>query len=522
MRPPTSAPAFGPRLAIGLLGVLLAAIMAGMNNRVPALLLTDLQGDLGVAGDNATWLNTAYAAGELAAMPFASWLAITFSMRRFHMAMLAVAMTLSALMPLVQDLPLLIALRALQGTCAGMLIPILMMAALAFLPPSVRLHGLALYALTATFSPNVAPWLAALCADRIADLRWTYWHAIPVGMAAMAMVAWGVPRTPMALARLAQGNWFGLALGVPGLALLVVGLDQGVRLDWFHSPLISASTLAGSALTALFLWSEWRHPTPFIRLQLLGRRNLGLGFSVFFLLLIASATAVALPLTALTQLQGFRFEQSAPIGLVVGLPQLALGSCTAMLLNHQRVDARLVFATGLLCVAAGCWQGSGITSEWMVLQFIRAEIFYALGLPLTIVPLLFLATSVLQAPEGPHVSGIINTLRAFGSVVGGAVIGQFLAERGRFHGEMLLDQASLSAWGLSTSDTGVGVLAQALSQQASVLAIADVYRVFGVMSLLLIPIVLRLHFVPAPAPAPGAARRLPTPPLPPQAQATSF
>lgn len=216
--------------------MLLAAILSGLNNRVPGLALADVQGALGFAQDDASWLNTAYAAGELAAMPFATWFAVTFSMRRFHLAMLAGALVLSAILPFVQSLSLLLALRALQGLLSGALIPMLMMSALRFLPPPIRLHGLALYAMTATFAPNVALWLAALCVDRLEDWRWVYWQAIPLGLVAMGLVAWGVPKMPPALSRLKQGNWLGMALGVPGLALVVAGLDQGVRLDWFHSP----------------------------------------------------------------------------------------------------------------------------------------------------------------------------------------------------------------------------------------------------------------------------------------------
>ncbi len=224
--PAAAAPPFGLRIGTGLLGVLVAAIVAGLSNRVPGLALADVQGALGLARDDASWLTTAYAAGELAAMPFATWFAITFSMRRFHLVMLATALVLAAAMPFVRDLHLLLALRALQGVAAGALIPVLMMAALLFLPPPIRLHGLALYALTATFSPNVAPWLAALCVDGLDDWRWVYWHVIPPGLLAMALVAWGIPASPAAPGRLRTADWPGLALGVPGLALLVVALDR--------------------------------------------------------------------------------------------------------------------------------------------------------------------------------------------------------------------------------------------------------------------------------------------------------
>lgn len=58
------------RSLIGLLGIFLAAMMAGINNRVGALALADVRGALGFGLDDASWLNTAYVAGELIAMPF--------------------------------------------------------------------------------------------------------------------------------------------------------------------------------------------------------------------------------------------------------------------------------------------------------------------------------------------------------------------------------------------------------------------------------------------------------------------
>ncbi len=352
--------------------------------------------------------------------------------------------------------------------------------------------------MTATFAPNVAVWLAALCVDRLEDWRWVYWQAIPLGLVAMGLVSWGVPNMPPALSRLKQGNWLGMALGVPGLGLVVTGLDQGVRLDWFHSPLIIAALGVGTVFTALFLASEWRHPAPFMRLQMLGRRNLGVGLSVFVCLLMTMATAVTLPANLLGRLQGFRMEQMAPIGLIVGLPQLVLGPAVALLLYRRWVDARHVFAAGLACIAAACWLGADVTSEWMVPQLMWAEILQAIGQPMAVIALLFLVTSVVQPMEGPSVAGIVNTFRAFSSVLGGALIGQLTTMRSHFHAEMLLDHAGRLLPRLPPPDPGASTLAAMVSQQAGVLAAADVYRVFGWLALLLIPVVLKLQYIPAP------------------------
>ena len=288
--PPAAAAAvFGAGLATGMAGILLAAMVAGLNARVPSLALPDVRGALGWGLDEASWISTAYTAGELTVMPFATWFAVTFSLRRFHGGMLAAVLLLAALVPEVHNLEALIALRYVHGLLSGALIPLLMMAALRFLPPPIRLHGLALYALTATFAPNVALWITSLWVDRVEDWRWAYWHLIPLGALAWSLVMWGIPKMPPALPRLRQGNWPGMVLGIPGLSLLAAGLDQGQRLDWFHSPLIVSMLAAGAVLTALFLLSEWFHPGPFIKLQLLARRNLWLVFVVIFLLLVAMA-----------------------------------------------------------------------------------------------------------------------------------------------------------------------------------------------------------------------------------------
>lgn len=489
-------PAFGPRMAFGLGGMLLASMVAGLNGRIPGLVLADLRGALGFGFDEASWLTTLYSAGELAMMPFGTWLAITFSMRRFHLGMLFCTLVISLITPLVESLPLLLVLRALHGMIGGALIPLLMVSCLRFLPLPIRLHGLAIFALVATFSPNIALWVAAQWVDRLEDWRWVYWHVIPVGILAAGLIYWGIPAMPQALQRLKQGNWFGLALGAPGLMLLVVAVDQGVRLDWFNSPLIVAALLAGLVLTGLFLLTESRHPMPFVSLALLRKRNLWLGFLSFGLLLILMSSAVTLPANVLAGMHGFGMLEAAPLGLIVGLPQLVLGPLVAILLYQRWVDARHVFALGLILIAAANWLASGITSEWMVEQFFWTQILHMVGQPMTIVPLLFLLTGVVQPMEGPFVAGMVNIVRVFSATLGSAVVGQLTTVRSRFHSEMLLEHAAGQLPRLPAGEPAWATLGSTVNQQASVLAAADVYLAFAALALAMVPLVLlfnRLH-----------------------------
>ena len=486
-----------PRVIGALVGILLAAMISGLNNRVGALALADVRGALGVGLDEGSWLDTAYAAGEFVVMPFAAWFAITFSVRRFQLWMLGASAVLAAILPFVHSLNLLVALRFVQGVAAGGLIPILMMAALKFLPPAIRLHGLALYALTATFTPNLSIWLAGHWTDAVSDWRWVYWQFIPVAILAGLLMAWGLPREPVQTERFQHGNWRGMAFGVPGIILIAVALSQGVRLDWFNSSLITSSLVFGVGLLAIYLLTEWFHPAPFVRLQLLGRRNLGVGFPLFTCILTVLLSGALLPALYLGAIQDYRPFQTAPMGLIVALPQLVLGSVVALFLYQKWVDARIVFALGLLTIALSCFAGSYVTADWNWRQFVFPQTLQAIGQPMVVVSILFLLTSVVHPSEGPSVSGLVNALRVFGTLIGSALIQQFVTVRGRFHGEMLLDHVGLVGNALPQQPDPSSLMG-IIGSQGLVLATADAYRALGILAILLTPVVFLTNYVPAP------------------------
>ena len=162
-------------------------------------------------------------------------------------------------------------------------------------------------------------------------------------------------------------------------------------------------------------------------------------------------------------------------------------------LKNKRIKSQKNYYKELYGKSTPYW----LTPDWNRDQFVMVQMLQALGQPMAVVSMLFLATSVVRPSEGPYVSGTINTLRALGSLIGGAVVGQFLTVRGRFHGEMLLDHAALAESSLS-SVPEPSQLMGIIGQQALVLSVADAYRALGVLALILIPFVLRLTYIPAP------------------------
>ena len=508
---PAAAPAPHPftlRLALGLIGVLIAALTSGLNDRVTDIALADIRAAIGVSVDQGSWIVSAYQAAEVAAMMIAPWFAVTFSLRRFSLAVSAGFMLCGVLLPLAPSPDSFIALRVLQGLFGGALPPMLMTVALRFLPPPLKLYGLGGYALTATFGPNMAASLAAFWTD---DVSWmfVFWQVVPLMLIAMLLFGWGLPQDPLRLERFKQIDLFGMLTGCSGMALLILALTQGERLDWFDSPLFAALLLTALPLLLVFLINEWFHPLPLFRLQMLSRRNLTHGLLALATVLVVSLSGSALPSAYFSQVEGFRTLQFAPLALTVGLPQLLIAPLVAALLNIRWIDCRWVLAAGAVLLMSACLLGMQITSDWARQNFWTLQILQAFGQPMVILPILMSATSVVAPPEGPFASAMFNTVRGFSSIAASVLVEVFLSHREKIHSNILLDQAASRPWLMSatgsadastsrpllmdgsvSSSENLSGFATLVKHQATVLSLSDSWLLLIAFALLLLLLLL--------------------------------
>lgn len=504
---PAAMPAPHPftlRLALGLVGVLIAALSSGLNDRVTDLALADIRAAIGIDFDSGSWITSSYQAAEVAAVMIAPWFAVTFSLRRFALAVTFGFALIALIQPLARDASTFITLRTIQGLFGGALPPLLMTVALRFLPPGIKLYGLAAYALTATFGPNMAASLAAFWTDSV-GWQFTFWQVIPACLVAATLIGWGLPQDPLRLERFRQIDAFGMLTGCSGMALLVLALTQGERLDWLQSPLISAMLLAAAALLLVFLINEWYHPLPLFKLQMLQRKNLTHGLLVLAGVLMVALSGSALPSAYFGQIDGFRTAQFAPLALTIGLPQLLIAPLIAALLNLRWVDCRWMLTAGAALMVLSCLLGMQLTDDWARQNFWLIQSLQAFGQPMMILPVLMSATSVVLPPEGPFASAMFNTVRGFSSVAAGVLVENFLTHREKFHSHVLVDQLGNRPWlmtapgsdsasslapllpdGSISSGENLGHFSTLVKHQAVILSISDGYLLIIGFALLLV------------------------------------
>jgi MFS transporter, DHA2 family, multidrug resistance protein len=495
----------------GLGGVLIAAMTSEFNDQVTSIALVDVRGALGISHDSGTWIESLYVSAEIIGMAISPWLLVTFTLRRWTLFAIALCGASSVLIPFSPNIETIYALRLLQGLAGGLIIPLLMTTALRALTPITRLYGLAVYALTATFTPALAATVAAFWTD-VVDWRFVFLQTIPLCSLAGVLVWYCLHQDQAKYERFRMLDWRGALLLVIGIGAMSTMLYQGDRLDWFNSRLICVLALVSALAIPLLLVNEWFHPLPLLKLQMLERRNFAYGVLGLFTFLLITQSGSTVPLRYLQEVQGYRPLQSNLITLEVAASQLVMLPAMALLLDYKRVDSRMVSLVGLGLILASCIGSSFLTVYWNRDQFYLWQLLQAVGQPMVIMPLLMKVTNTIAGPaEGPLASALVNTSRGIAEAASAWFLELIGRWRNALHSSRIIDEAGQDRWRVIQSN---GVLPQypppltptgqprvpgsleafshAVEQQVAILSASDTFLILGALTVFLMVVVMTL------------------------------
>ena len=502
----------GIKAFFGLCGVLIAAIMSEFNDQVVAIALTDMRGALGISHDPGTWIESLYVSAEIFGLAISPTLMMTFTLRRWILFAIALCATSSMLIPFSPNIEAIYALRLLQGLAGGLILSLVITTALRALKPSIRLYGLALYALTATFTPALAATVAALWTDIVVDWRFVFLQTIPLGFLAGVLVWFCLPQDQPKYERLRMLDWRGMLLLAIGIGALSTMLYQGDRLDWFNSRLICVLALVSAAAIPLLLLNEWFHPLPVLKLQMLGRRNFAYGALGLFAFVIISQSGSSVPLHFLQEIQGYRPLQSNLITLEIAASQLVMLPAMALLLDYKQVDSRIISLLGLGLILTSCIGSSFVTIYWDRNQFYPWQLLQAVGQPMVIMPLLMMSTNTIASPaEGPFAATLINSSRGLAESAAAWLFELIDRWRNALHYDRIADEAGQDRWrviqsngvlpqypppftpsGQPRTPDSLEVFRHAVEQQVTILTTSDTFLILGTLTVFLMVLVITL------------------------------
>src|ERR1700677_890519 len=257
---------------LGVAGVLLGALIATCTGRLMSVGLADIRGALHLGVDEGSWINTAFNASMMFIGPFSVYLGGLLGPRRVLLACALMFAAVRFLIPFWHSFGICISLLILAGLSAGTFYPLTLSFVLRSLPMRFVLIGIAMYATDIVFTTDMAQAWESFLIEHL-SWHWIFWNGTILTPIMIVLVHFGIPWQPLPQPQPGHPapNWRGFLYASLGAALLYIALDQGQRLDWFHSSLIIGLTASGAFLVIAAVVRHFLLPNPLVHYEFLLR-----------------------------------------------------------------------------------------------------------------------------------------------------------------------------------------------------------------------------------------------------------
>ncbi len=280
-------------LRLVLTGLMLALTLASLDQNIVATALPRITGELGGL-QHLSWVVTAFMVTSTVSAPLYGRLSDLYGRKPAYMVSIGMFLIGSALCGLSGSMDALIAFRALQGLGAGGLIVLAQTVIGDLVSPRERGRYQGLFASVFAGCSVAGPLIGGLFTQYV-SWRWIFYVNLPVGGAALALIAIGLrPRAPPAATRL---DVSGIALLVVGTCALLLLMSWGGGVyGWSSAPIAGLAVVTGLAFL-LLVPTERRAVQPLLPPVLFRSKVFVLAAAVLCLSTMALfAAAVFLPL----------------------------------------------------------------------------------------------------------------------------------------------------------------------------------------------------------------------------------
>ncbi|MGH3275967.1 MAG: MFS transporter, partial [Streptosporangiaceae bacterium] len=247
-----------------LTAVCLGTFMLLLDVTIVNVALPDIQSALHSSFAGLQWVVDAYALSLAALLLTTGSLADLYGRRLLYIIGLVIFSLGSLLCGVATSTPMLQISRGLQGVGGAAMFAV----SLALLADAFRGkdRGVAfgVWGAITGLAVAIGPLLGGVLTSGL-SWRWIFFVNLPVGIAALVIVALRVGETRAPHAR--RPDWAGFVLFTLSLASLVYGLIESSRRS-FSDGLVLGCLIAAGVLLAAFLLAEWRSATPMFDLSL--------------------------------------------------------------------------------------------------------------------------------------------------------------------------------------------------------------------------------------------------------------
>ncbi|MBW4043167.1 MAG: MFS transporter [Acidobacteria bacterium] len=340
------------------------------------------------------------------ALPAGRWLD-TVGRRPAMLLLVAGFATSSALAGLAPDLPLLVAIRAVQGVFGAGLFAVTPIMAYQALRPAERLRGIGVVSATAAAGGVAGPAIGALVTQAL-GWPWIFWLTLPLLVAQLPVLARMLPRDlplrPPKATLLLEGLMIG---GATTLVLLALTLTAGGSPSWL--------LLALGALPLAGLWRRLHPDAPMLILL----RHPGFGVAAGSLALLAACVLSAQYLLAFVAARSMHLSTGATGAALLALPAATVVAAVTAARLPVGVPPARVSALGFVVIAAGASAALSVTH---FVGLVLAALTIGIGQGLANMPATHFAMDLAGDAAPASTGATMSLLRNLGTTIGPACV----------------------------------------------------------------------------------------------------
>jgi EmrB/QacA subfamily drug resistance transporter len=373
------------------------------------------------------WIINAYILTYAVLLITAGRLGDLYGPKQLFLVGLVIFTAASAACGFAQSPTQLIIFRVIQGVGGGLLTPQTLSVLTVIFPPDKRGAAFGIWGAVAGVATLAGPVLGGWLVTDF-GWRWIFFVNVPVGLVTLVLA--GIVMPNLRLQRRHRLDWIGTLLVTAGLFLVTFGLIEGQSHDWgkVWGPITIVEFIsAGVVILAIFAAQQWYQQgrEPLVPFEIFRDRN----FSVMNFVAASIAFGMLglfLPLTIYLQsVLGLSALQAglttAPMSLISMLIAPVAGR------TADRIGGKWILFVGLSLFSIG--MGVLIASAHVGssrLHLLPGLLVAGVGLGLTFAPLQTVAMRNVEPRMAGAASGMINTTRQLGGVIGAAAVGALL------------------------------------------------------------------------------------------------
>ncbi|MFF7774473.1 DHA2 family efflux MFS transporter permease subunit [Streptomyces tanashiensis] len=285
-------------VAIGAL--LLGMLLAALDQNIVSTALPTIVSELGGL-EHLSWVVTAYMLAATAGTPLWGKLGDQYGRKKLIQGAIVLFLIGSALCGIAQNMPQLIAFRAVQGLGGGGLMVLSMAIVGDLVPPRERGRYQGLFGAVFGGTSVLGPLLGGLFTEHL-SWRWVFYINLPIGIVALFVIA-AVLHIPARSTRHTIDYLGTFLIAAVATCLVLVASLGGTTWAWGSAQIIGLAVL-GAVLLVWFVYVERRAAEPVLPLKLFRIRTFSLVSVISFVVGFAMFGAMTFLPTFLQVVQG--------------------------------------------------------------------------------------------------------------------------------------------------------------------------------------------------------------------------